>query len=135
MNDVGEEIETGVALLEAALSLLERPDELYLRATDSGRKRINQAMFEKVYLHRRSVTATKLKFPMNELVEAASAFPSDPPSGMEKRKKPGEVLTNSNRASTTERVSLVQVLQDGGSSKALLVGVGRFELPASTSRT
>lgn len=135
MNDVGEEIETGVALLEAALSLLERPDELYLRATDSGRKRINQAMFEKVYLYRRSVTATKLKFPMNELVEAASAFPSHALSDVQKRKKPGGVLTNANRASTTERVSLVQVLEDGGSSKALLVGVGRFELPASTSRT
>ncbi len=132
---VGNEIETGVQLLEAVLALLGQADEMYLRATDSGRKRINQAMFEKIYIHRREVTDAELKFPMNEIIEASSAFRTFERRSPQKRKKPGGVRSNSNRASTTERVSLVQVLEDGGSSKALLVGVGRFELPASTSRT
>lgn len=68
--DVENEITAGAELLEVALGLLERPDELYERATDAGRRAINQALFAKLHVYRDEISSDELRSPFAELVAA-----------------------------------------------------------------
>ncbi len=45
-----EQLEVAVTLIEGALSLLRNPEHLYLRLPDQGRQKMNQAVFEKLYV-------------------------------------------------------------------------------------
>ncbi len=129
-----EELQIGGELLTAAIDFLERADELYLRSTDRGRKVINDAIFEKIYVYRDDVVGSEMRFPVGQLVSAAEQVhrQSDRPP---ESKKPGPAQESDDRDPATDVDSLVQVLQDEGSSKATMVGVRGFEPPASTSRT
>jgi site-specific DNA recombinase len=135
LEGVESQIGAGADLLEAALALLERPDELYRRSTDAGRRQINQALFEKLHIFRDEVINAALRFPAADLVEAHQRFPTGP-SKVTEMKKPGEIRRDLNRASPQSRGDLLlQAMQAGSSSKSYLVGVRGFEPPASTSRT
>lgn len=57
LQDVGTNLDAGAALLEAALDLLEHPQELYRQITDHGRRMLNQALFDKLYIEGGEVTA------------------------------------------------------------------------------
>lgn len=106
------ELATGAELLNAALDLLERPDELYCRATDAGRRAINQALFEKLYIDRDAVSNDETRSPFAELVAThrAQAGGDNLRTGVDrthKRRKPDRNHRGSNPASWCTRAALL----------------------------
>lgn len=70
LTPIGNRLQVGVQLYEAALALLDDPQEMYRQAGDQERKLLNQAFFEKLYIDDGEVTADLLAEPFRELVHA-----------------------------------------------------------------
>jgi site-specific DNA recombinase len=70
LGNQADELETSVQLIERALELLGNPGDLYLRLPDQGRRRMNQAVFEKLYTYEDGVTEVVFKPPFGDLVRA-----------------------------------------------------------------
>jgi len=63
-----DRLEAGAAALTDAMRLLENPARLYETSDDHGRRLVNQAIFEKLYIQRGEVTADELRDHVKELV-------------------------------------------------------------------
>lgn len=74
LGDVSDRLDVGTALVAAALRLLERPSELYRQSAPDNQRRLNQAIFEKLYVEVDRVTDDVLAEPFLELVEAQRAL-------------------------------------------------------------
>ena len=48
-------VQTGSDVVNTVLDVLDRPEELYRRLTDSGRRTLGRTTFEKLYIERESV--------------------------------------------------------------------------------
>ena len=55
--------------IDAAIDLLENPGELYLSASDTIRRRLNQALFKRLYVYIDEVTDAELNAPFADLIE------------------------------------------------------------------
>jgi site-specific DNA recombinase len=133
MTSVGDELEDGAAVLNAAVDLLARPDELYQRATDGARRQLNQAIFDKLYIHRDTISADEVREPLRELVQLHRL-------GSVMSPRHGTIRSTRSRSSEYRRAlpgsdTLSEVFQAVGSNKQSMVGVRGFEPPTSTSRT
>ena len=127
LANVDTELQAGSDVVNAVLGVLDRPDELYRRLTDGGRRTLNQTIFEKLYVDSGTVVDDDLREPFVELVSIRRQAAVGG-SHNQIRNANGD---RDGRRSYTKP----QAFQVVGSSKESMVGVGRFELPASTSRT
>jgi DNA-binding NarL/FixJ family response regulator len=60
--------------IDAAVSFLERPGEVYANATDEIRRLMNQALFRRLYVQADEVTGAELNAPFDALLAADVAF-------------------------------------------------------------
>lgn len=68
LDTVTDDIRAGVEYLDAHISLLERPYELYKQESDAVRRELNQAIFEHIYVINDEVIGDELKSPLRELL-------------------------------------------------------------------
>lgn len=64
----------GAAFLEASLALLESPWDLYQSGSDEVRRRLNQAIFHRIYISDEQVTGVDLNEPLGHLFAAEAGF-------------------------------------------------------------
>lgn len=60
--------------IDAAVSFLERPGEVYANATDEIRRLMNQALFRRLYVQADEVIGAELNAPFDALLAADVAF-------------------------------------------------------------
>ncbi|KEP72666.1 hypothetical protein HR12_41595 [Microbacterium sp. SUBG005] len=60
--------------IDAALSILERPGDLYAGATDEQRRMLNQAVFSRIYVEADEVTGVEFNEPFDLLVAADAQY-------------------------------------------------------------
>ena len=123
-----DRLEVGAALIEAALELLNDPEDLYRQSGPKFRRILNQAIFEKLYIDDNEVTDHVLREPFAELHEAQIRITIDK-HGVGKRRRTEPAIDQ------TKADLLVTALSVGGSSKAAMVEVSGLEPPTSTLRT
>ncbi len=68
MGNQVEQLEVGIQLIEGALQLLHNPSDMYLRMTSEGRRKMNQAVFEKLYVFEGVVTEVVFQVPFGDLM-------------------------------------------------------------------
>lgn len=68
------ELTAGVEYIDAQLSLLENPYQLYGQASDEVRRRLNQAIFDAIYIVDEEVVGSELTEPHDGLFGAQAAF-------------------------------------------------------------
>lgn len=68
------DLTAGARFLDAQLSLLENPHELYKDTTDEVRRRLNQAVFGAIYITDEDVIGSRLTAPHGELFAAEAAY-------------------------------------------------------------
>ncbi len=78
MDSEMEQLEVGTKLIEGALQLLRDPLDLYLRMTPEGQRKMNQAVFEKLYVFDGDVTDVVFNPPFGDLMGAQEILRSDP---------------------------------------------------------
>jgi site-specific DNA recombinase len=129
----------GAQVLEAVLDLLDDPEQLYRKADDRGRRLLNQAIFERIYLFVDDVSGDEVKEPFRELVHAGRrterVVGTPPWSGPEAPSQKGKIPPQMGR-DLSNAFELSRLGTSGeGSNKALMVGLAGFEPTTSSSRT
>jgi site-specific DNA recombinase len=61
-------VEAGAAVIEAALDLLDNPQELYRQTSDPVRRQLNEVFFERLYLDTDEVIDDRLAKPLNDFL-------------------------------------------------------------------
>ena len=123
-----DRLEVGAAVIEAALDLLNDPEEMYRRSAPKYRRLLNQAIFVKLYVDDNEVTDHVMREPFAEIHAAQGIVDVDGrPIG--RRRRPEAAIDQ------TEADLLVAALSGGGSSKTAMVGEGGFEPPTSCSQS
>jgi hypothetical protein len=64
----GPLLEAGAAVIEAALDLLDDPQELYRQTSDPVRRQLNEVFFDRLYLDMPEVTEDRLAAPFNDFL-------------------------------------------------------------------
>ena len=134
MSGSVEQLEIGVRLIEGAIQLLRDPSDMYLRMTPDGRRKMNEAVFEKLYVDDGVVTEVVFQQPFEDLMGAQEIARSRP---MYERKTSWPTLDWSFSYFGSENFSAdwVGILFGDGLSKGLMVEVSGLEPPTSTLRT
>ena len=121
LEQTGERLAIGAALIEDALKLLHDPQGLYEQMAPEQRRLMNQAIYAKLYVYEDAGIDAVLNPPFDELLEAKQA--------LARAKTDGLPVTN-NQPGT-----LAGVLLAGGSNKRVMVEVTGLEPATSTMRT
>jgi hypothetical protein len=125
--EISERLAAGGAFIEAALSLLDDPQELYRQMGPEQRRLLNQAVFDKIYVIDENVTEATFNPPFDELMLARQAAHESGRKGL--------FLTSRPEPEGGTAGLLAAALFGRGSSKGLLVEVSGLEPPTSTLRT
>ncbi len=126
LNGQVEQLEFGVKLIEDALQLLSNAADMYLRMPPEGRQKMNQAVFEKLYVFDGEVTAVVFNPPFGDLLGAQEIGKRSPTY---ERRAALPVFDWSLSQADPENLSepLAEVLFGDGLSKGLMVEVlGRY---------
>ena len=126
--------------IDAAVELLENPGELYLRASDTIRRQLNQAIFKRLYVYIDEVTDAELNAPFADLIEADTRFRRHDSGEEENATK---TTQESRRASprggssrdTSSAAALLRIAFGDVSSNGHLVDLRGFEPLTSSLRT
>ncbi len=128
LNDTDNRLQQGADVLTAQLDLLQRPDELYRRLNDNGKRQLNQAIFEELLIDLDpehpdpTITGQTYTEPVHDLLTTAHGHPQTAPS------------TERSRGAVNDGPSAVHppdpIEQVTGWNKTSLVEVGRIELPS-----
>jgi site-specific DNA recombinase len=70
LQSISDDIEPGMAYIDAHLELLTQPYELYRHASDATRRLLNQAIFTHIYVVNEEIVGDELRTPMRELLAA-----------------------------------------------------------------
>jgi site-specific DNA recombinase len=71
LKETGQQLAVGAEVLQTYLRLLNQPAELYEHATDTGRRDLNQAFFERLYLDNHNVVDAVMTDALTELSTAS----------------------------------------------------------------
>ncbi len=126
-----ERLEIGINLIENALKLLADPQRLYRKFAPAQRQLMNQAIFEKLYVHQDGkIGGAIFRPPFYELLEARDA-------AAQLMLGPGSTHLRSvdQRGEPTAAADLPTSFFVGGSNKRVMVEVSGLEPPTSTLRT
>jgi site-specific DNA recombinase len=134
LNGQIEQLEVGVRLIEGALQLLSNAADMYLRMPPEGRQKMNQAVFEKIYVFDGKVTAIVFNPPFGDLLGAQEVGKHSPTY---ERRAFLPVFDWSLSQAGPENLSepLAEVLFGDGLSKKVMVEVNGLEPSTSTLRT
>ena len=129
VTEADSQLALGIELVGLALDMLSQPQEAYRQAPDGGRRQLNQAFYEKMYVDDRGeVTDSVLTDLFNDFRSARQIA--------ETGVQPRNAITIDEWISTASNSELLaRVVQAGGSSKRSMVGKAGFEPAASASRT
>ncbi len=121
LDQTGERLAVGAALIENALTLLHDPQGLYEQMAPEQRRLMNQAIYERLYVLDDTISDAAFNPPFDELLEARDAASSikhqkGSPAGTG---DPSEVHTG----------PLATALLDRGSNKRVMVGAEGLEPP------
>ena len=120
LEHTDDRLEVGAAVIEAALDLLNDPEELYRRSAPKNRRLLNQAIFVKLYVDDNEVTDHVMREPFAEMHAAQSSVALDG-QRIGKRRRPEAAKDK------TEADLLVAALAGRGSSKTAMVELlGRY---------
>jgi site-specific DNA recombinase len=72
LAEQGPRLEAGAALIEAALDLLDDPQELYRQTSDPVRRQLNEVFFDRLYLDTDVVVDDRLAEPFNDFLHPRS---------------------------------------------------------------
>ena len=134
--DTDDHLQQGAAVLEAQLDLLARPDELYRRLNDHGRRLLNQAVFDQLLIDRIPddqtihVAGRTYTEPVRDLMNAAhgpGVIPTCPNDGGPANNDGPDLVTSADPFRPTDQV--------GGWNKAAMVELRGFEPLAPSMRT
>lgn len=129
LANIDTQLDAGVAVLEGSLELLDDIQALYRLTTDEGRRLLNQAIFEKLYVGPEGIEGDEIKPPFREIITVQRAGEATPTFGLVQRKQEATEVASwegENRCS----VLLGHALSDDGSSKAVMVELGGIEPPS-----
>ena len=132
LQDVDDSLSTGAEIIEACLQLLEDPQALYRRCNDQQRRRLNQALFEALYIDEDSNGDVRVAHTLREPFDALHAAQSQhqAPTGLpEAVHSLAAVLPAPKRHSAPPQPGTGAVLQ---LTKAALVG-GPWKVPGSNN--
>jgi site-specific DNA recombinase len=135
LKETGQQLAVGAEILRTYLKLLHQPAELYGQATDTGRRDLNDAFFERLYLDNHNVVDAVMTNALVELSTAGwrySELKSNASSRTDTRLGPAN---DSSSSGENQAVVLADVFSALGSSKTNMVGVTGFEPATSSSRT
>ncbi|NQE67353.1 hypothetical protein NG2371_01805 [Nocardia gamkensis] len=118
------ELAVGVDVLKRGLDLLIDPAQLYRARTDTVRRHLNQAFFQRFYLDVGGVTSDQLHQPFADLHQAAGTRPACVQPAARPHNPAGQKPKSG--------LTLTQVLTDPGSSKAAVVELPGIE-PGSSA--
>lgn len=110
--------------IDAALSILERPGDLYAGATDEQRRMLNQAVFSRIYVEADEVTSAEFNEPFGVLIAADEQYANAASSGETKT-----APANRGGGKSSEVATLVNIAKDDISSNADVVGAEGLEPP------
>ena len=113
---------SGAQLIEDAMSLLDKADDLYRNASDEQRRLLNRALFKKLYLRDDEVVTAEFNEPFDELISARDSVLGqwDLP----------EMLQSDYPICENKTARLETALcYAGGSSKTVMVGAEGLEPP------
>ncbi|GMA29931.1 hypothetical protein GCM10025874_31840 [Arenivirga flava] len=152
LGGVETDLKMGVRYIEANLRLLENPQELYVVAEDEVRRRLNQAIFHRLYISDEVVEGAELNEPLGQLLATEAAYrASDAGLGAEaikaaynaafarnvpaKQKAAQEdgLLDSSQRMTTTWTYLITAASADGVSNKPPMVEMGELNPRPSLS--
>jgi site-specific DNA recombinase len=121
LNGQVQQLEVGVKLIEGALQLLRDPADMYLRMPPEGRQKMNQAVFEKLYVFDGEVTGIVFNTPFGDLLGAQEIGKHSPTY---ERRAALPVFDWSLSQADPEDLSepLAEVLIGDGLSKKVMVG-------------
>ena len=135
LKETGQQLAVGAEVLQTYLRLLDQPAELYEHATDTGRRDLNQAFFERLYLDDHNVVDAVMTDALVELSMAGRRY-SELKSHASGRADIARGPADESRSSGyNQAVVLADVFSALGSSKTNMVGVTGFEPATSSSRT
>jgi site-specific DNA recombinase len=126
LNGQVEQLEVGVRLIEDALQLLSNAADMYLRMPPEGRQKMNQAVFEKIYVFDGDVTAVVFNPPFGDLM-CAQEIGKHSPSYERRAALPVFDWSLGQAGPENLSESLAEVLFGDGLSKGLLVGATGLE--------
>ncbi len=112
LDQTGERLAVGAALIEDALVLLKDPQGLYVRMAPEQRRLMNQGVFEKVYVIEDAISDAVFNPPFDELVQTKTALSADASNAGDSGHSSG---------------SLAAALSDDGSSKRVMVELTGLE--------
>jgi site-specific DNA recombinase len=121
LADTDDRLHHGAAVLEAQLDLLQRPDELYRRLNDHGRRLLNQAIFEELLIdqdlddHTIQIAGQTYSEPVRDLLTAANTHRTRTATNGDRPADNGGPITD------TLSTSPGPIPWDGGSSKTHMV--------------
>ncbi len=129
--------------IDAAIDLLENPGELYLSASDTIRRRLNQALFKRLYVYIDEVTDAELNAPFADLIETDRLYRHRAAEGDGSNADAAGQEQESRRASpeggssspNETAAALLHIAFDDVSSNGHVVDLRRFELLTSSMRT
>ncbi len=121
-----EQLDIGVQLIEGALQFLDDPANLYKMMGAEQRRKMNRALFEKLYVQDDSMSDVVLKSPFGELLGAQEATA---PTKVYLRKS---IISTgwsfvSGEDQETQMKALKAILFGPGSNKAIMVGTKGLE--------
>jgi hypothetical protein len=142
MADLTVGLQAGAKVIEAALLLLEQPDELYRKLDHQGRRSLNQAIFNELYIYRDEVIDDDLRAPYAAFVEVhrgstvihAERQDNSPTLAGHGNTRGRWTVTCHRPLWGTEALLLETALSGGGSSKDALVEVMGIEPTTSSMR-
>lgn len=115
-----EQLATAAHLVDQALRLLDNPQQLYLTLSPEQRRYMNDAIFEKLYVHDGEISEAVLRQPFDDLIQVRDEIQNYSASGA---CPPGEVKKK-RRPEVSRMGPLAALYFAGGSSKDRMVAVG-----------
>jgi site-specific DNA recombinase len=125
LNDGVERLAVSAHLVDQALRLLDNPQQLYLSLSPEQRRYMNDAIFEKLYVHDGEISDACLRPPFDDLIRARDEiqhYGGFSASGLDAGTKKG-------RPDVSRLGPLAALYFAGGSSKGLMVGAEGLEPP------
>ena len=130
VTEADSQLALGIELVQMALAMLDRTQEAYRQAPDGGRRQLNQAFYEKMYVDDRGQVADTV------LTDLFSDFRTATRLDAKKITTAKKAITIDEWVDTASTAELLaDVASAGGSSKRSMVGKAGFEPAASASRT
>ncbi len=119
--DTDTQIDIGAALLEAALDLLGQPQELYRQSDDQGRRLLNQAIFERLYVGPHGIEGDVIREPFRDLITVQRAEQGGQIIDLRQADRNEQEATDVASCESLADLLVTAIHSDGGWNRAVMV--------------